>query len=124
MTAHGAGLLDDPVNWRQVLFVVSNLFIMAGYVFVAFRVLPLFPIRLVSKAGSVSFFLLCASTHGDQLYHTLTDQTETWGEISGSVHMLVIHVPQAIAVWVFAVGFFRDLRRLAEERQTTAPADG
>lgn len=105
-------------------FIAANLVIAAGYGFIALRVLPLFPIRLPSKVGAVAFFLLCASTHVDQLYHTLGDQTEQWGEIVHSWHMQIIHVPQAVAVWVFAIGFFLDLRRLQAERGTTDAADG
>lgn len=107
---------------RELLFVASNVFIALGYGFIAFRVLPLFPIRLPSAVGAVAFFLLCASTHVDQVYHTLDDKTETWGEIVNSWHMLLIHVPQALAVWVFAIGFFVDLRRLRAERGTTNAA--
>ncbi len=115
-------VLSFDLDWQQWLFVLSNLAIVGGYGFIAFRVAPLFPVRAVARYGAFAFFVLCASTHADQIYHTLTDRHEEWGWIASSLHMLVIHIPQSFAVWVFAIGFMIDLRRLRRERHTTDPA--
>ena len=110
------------LTWQHIAFMASNVAILAGYTFVAFKVTPLLPVADITRWGSLAFFLFCASTHADQVLHTLGDHDETWGEIAAEWHMLLIHVPQAVAVWVFALGFFVDLRRLREERHTTEAA--
>lgn len=110
------------ISFRQMLFCFANACIVAGYGFVAIRVVPLLPVRAITRYGAMVFFLMCALTHMDQIVHTLGNQSETWGEISGQAHMLFIHLPQALAVWVFAVGFFLDLDRLRQERRSTSVA--
>lgn len=107
---------------KQMLFVFSNAAIVAGYGFVAVRVTPVLPVRKLTRYGATAFFLLCALTHMDQIVHTLGDRSETWGHITQQGHMLFIHVPQAVAVWIFAIGFFLDLDRLRRERKSVAPA--
>lgn len=108
---------------KQLLFCFTNALIVAGYGFVAVRVTPLLPVRKLTRYGATAFFLLCALTHMDQIVHTLGDRSETWGQISQEAHMLFIHVPQGLAVWVFAIGFFLDLDRLRRERKTVRPAE-
>lgn len=114
-------------NWQtltgaQTLFVACNAIIVLGYVFVALRVTMVLPVRLVTRVAAVAFFFLCAATHFDLIAHTLTDQADTWETITNEPHMWIIHLPQAIAVWVFVVGLYADLRALRDERGTVQPA--
>ena len=124
----GEGFLSElwlhinDLDIRQAIFVATNPAIMFGYGFIATRVAPLLPVRLPTLTGAFAFFMLCAMTHLDQVIHTLGDQSESWGEISREEHMLLIHIPQAVAVWIFATGFFLDLRALRRERHTSDPA--
>lgn len=101
----------------QWVLVVANSAIVTGYTFIALRVAPLLPVRLPSLVGAFTFFWLCALTHTDLIVHTLFTPDDTWGHISREDYMLLIHVPQAVAVWVFALGFLSDLRMLRRKAE-------
>lgn len=106
----------------QVWFVIENVFILTGYLFVAIKVAPILPVRLITRVGAVAFFMTCAFTHVEQVLHTLYSRGTPWGELASDVHMQFVHIPQAIAVWTFVSFFYFDLKRLRFERGTVAVA--
>lgn len=93
----------------QSFFVASNFVIFLGYVFIATFVAKRLMVRPVTLIGAIVFFTTCGLTHLDQVIHTVFYRNERWSTIASSPHMLWIHGVQAIAVWVFAVGFSLDL---------------
>lgn len=95
--------------------VAANLIIVAGYFYLAIRVGPELPVPLWAKYAATAFFCFCAGTHLDQIVHllTITPHAE-W-------HMQAIHWPQAVAVWVFAIGFRRSLKRLNDHLNGVKP---
>lgn len=112
----------EALSASQVWFLIENVLILAGYVFVALKVAPILPVRLVTRVGAVAFFVTCTLTHLEQAIHTLYSRGTTWGELASEAHMQVVHIPQAIAVWTFVSFFYFDLKRLRFERGTVAVA--
>ncbi len=94
-----------------LLFILSNLAITAGYVYLAFAVIPKVKIRLKrTKVGGVGFFLLCGITHLMLALGPVFDNSDvTMAETGASWLMLAVHVPQAICVWLFAGGLFIEI---------------
>jgi hypothetical protein len=96
----------------EILFVASNLVIVLGYVFLAAVVVPRMTIRLNrTRWGGIVFFLTCALTHLDMIYHYVFASGQTISDVYGEPHMLLIHIPQAIAVWAFVTGLYAELVR-------------
>lgn len=96
----------------DILFVAANLIIFLGYVFVAAVVVPRVTMRLKrTRWGGVVFFLTCGLTHLDMVYHYVFAESERIGDVYSEWHMLLIHVPQAIAVWAFVTGLYLELVR-------------
>ncbi|MEO6159142.1 MAG: hypothetical protein ABIQ39_16110 [Ilumatobacteraceae bacterium] len=95
-----------------ILFVVSNLTITAGYVFLAFAVVPRVTVRLRrTKIGGIGFFLLCGLHHADNVFHYMYQGNETVSRVFAQLHMILIDVPQAIFVWMFVTGLYIELVR-------------
>jgi len=92
------------------IFILSNLVIVGGYVFIGVRVVPAATVRLRrTRIGGIGFFLLCAGTHLHMAWHAFTDpdyaaHATTW-------HVLGIHVVQAAAVWAFVIGLYIEAGR-------------
>lgn len=103
-------------------FVVANVVIAFGYVFFAANVIKLLPVRGRTKVAGAAFFALCAATHLDMNYHLLFEPSEGMLDAAPRLHMQLIHVPQAFAIWAFVLLFFADMRALAKQRGTTDPA--
>lgn len=92
------------------LFVVSNLGITAGYIFLALFVLPRVTVHLVrTKVGGIGFFLLCGLHHLDNTFHLLYQTDLAVGHVFLEWHMLAIDIPQFICVWLFVTGLYVEL---------------
>lgn len=107
-------MTQNPVLFY--VFILSNVAIVAGYLFVAVFVAPRFRIRsLATRVGGVGFFLLCGMTHASLAYYALQSDSHAGHGMGGAsdvdVAMFVIHVLQAPAVWVFVVGLYVELGR-------------
>lgn len=97
---------------RSVLFVASNLAIVAGYFFMAAVVIPRVTIRLHrTRIGGIGFFLLCGLHHLENASHYLFTDSEDVRAVYESPHMLAIDVLQAFAVWAFVTGLYLELVR-------------
>jgi uncharacterized membrane-anchored protein len=98
-----------------VLFIIANLVIMGGYLFVAARIAPRFKLKyLYTRVGGIFFFLLCGLTHGSMAYYAWTGDHHDWT----SWWSLLIHITQAIAVWMFVLGIYREF--IVENRTARA----
>ena len=96
----GAAETDIPLQaW---VFIVCNVVIFSSYAFVAVFIAPLFPVRMPALVGAFGFFLFCGLTHFDMVFHTLFYRDRMWGDLVLDAHMLMVHIPQAIFVVVFA----------------------
>lgn len=116
---------DHPI--ALFLFVLVNITITLGYVFLAATVVPKVPVTLVqTKVGGVGFFLLCGLTHTDMALSALFHPEMTMGEMATSWHMLAIHIPQAICVWLFVTGLYIEVGRwdFLKHRDLEASAPG
>ena len=96
------------MSTTQVIFAISNFVIVGGYLFVAFFVVPGMKITRKTQIWGSVFFITCASTHLELALHTVTQ--ETLGVAAGHMapHFLIIHVVQALSVWGFVVGLWRE----------------
>lgn len=91
-----------------LVFVLVNLGIVAGYMFLAGVVVPRTNAQLRStRWGGVVFFLTCGLTHLELAVHAAADQPITLADFE-SWHMLAVHVVQVIAVWFFVIGLYRE----------------
>lgn len=89
---------------KEVWFAVTNLGIMAGYIFVATSVAPFFRVDFDTKVGAILFFATCATTHLELALHTLYDTDGFSKEDLTSWHMMIIHTVQVTAIWRFVLG--------------------
>lgn len=92
----------------MTIFVLCNIGIAAGYFYAAIAVMPKVQAALLrTKIGGVVFFATCGLTHLELAFHAVA------GEISisdfSSAHMIIIHLVQMVAVWVFLTGLYREL---------------
>ena len=95
---------------RGVLFVVSNLAICVGYVFLAAIVMPRITVKLRrTRYGSIGFFLLCGLHHFDQVLHYFFSPMARIEDVYVETHMLLVDVPQAVCVWMFVTGLYVEL---------------
>ena len=109
---------------RGVIFVVSNLAIFAGYVFLAGVVVPRATARLLrTRVGGIGFFFTCGLTHLEQVLHYLYGGRVTFPELAREYHMLVVHVVQAICVWLFVTGLYIEMVRWGPWAAGRADAD-
>lgn len=86
-----------------VVYAVENVIITAGYIWAARYVVPHLPVRPVTFAGGIGFFLLCGLTHLEHAVHALFYRAPV------HLHDHLIHAPQAVAVWVFLIYFRQDI---------------
>lgn len=94
------------------IFVVANVTIALGYVFLSAIVVPRITIRLwQTRIGGIGFFMLCGLHHLDNVFHLLLQRNETIGRVYPELHMILIDVPQAICVWLFVLGLYIELVR-------------
>lgn len=99
-----------PQTWQAWTFVIANVGIAVGYIFLAAIVMPRITIRLwQTRVGSIGFFTLCGLHHLDNVFHLLLQRNETVGHIYVQAHMLLIDVPQAICVYLFVIGLYIEL---------------
>lgn len=97
---------------RVDLFVVSNLLIVMGYMFLALFVVPRITVHLTrTKVGGVLFFLTCGLHHLENVFHVLFQKHEENGHTMTSLHMLVIDGVQAVAVFLFVTGLYLEVVR-------------
>lgn len=84
----------------DVLFWISNLAIVMGYTTVAayFAKTNDRDVRRDQKIAGLCFFFLCASTHVELAIHGITGYALL--EKNVSWHMILIHVPQGVSIWV------------------------
>jgi hypothetical protein len=100
------------MNVRLNLFVLANLGITLGYMFLAIFVIPRISVRLTrTKVGGMLFFITCGLHHLDNVFHVLFQPHEEVRNIMLQLHMLLIDVPQVIAVWLFVSGLYVELVR-------------
>ncbi len=108
-----AAMIDgvSPSPILLFIFVLSNVAITAGYAFLAVAVVPRVAVKLArTKLGGVGFFLLCGLTHLHMAYQALFDQGAMgYAYMAVEPIMLLIHVPQAICVWLFVTGVYIEM---------------
>ena len=96
----------------EFLFIVSNLGITAGYVFLAVMVVPRATIRMTrTRIGGIGFFLLCGLHHLENVFHLVLAPDAKVIDVFTDLHMLLIDVPQAICVWSFVTGLYLEMTR-------------
>jgi len=94
------------------LFVVSNLVIVLGYMFLSVFVVPRVTVHLNrTKIGGIIFFATCGLHHLENVFHVLYQPLESNRETMTAIHMLLIDVPQAVAVWLFVSGLYLEVVR-------------
>lgn len=93
---------------RLATFVSSNGFIVLGYLFLAFFVVPYMQIRLRTRWWGAVFFIMCALTHLELMVHGAL--REPLGLMDGDIsyHMVVVHLIQAISVWGFVTNLYKE----------------
>jgi hypothetical protein len=87
------------------VFYVSNLAIVSGYLVAALLITR----RKGMAAGmswrawfaGLSFFLLCGFTHIELAFHAFLNKPMLNTDGSVDWHMLAIHIPQAVSIWLF-----------------------
>jgi hypothetical protein len=92
-----------------LVFGLFNLAIFAGYFFVALFIAPELdiPSRRTRLSGVV-FFATCGLTHIDLAYHAFMEEALRVSDFTSPFH-LAVHGAQAISVWFFVTGIYRDL---------------
>lgn len=93
-------------------FVISNLGIFLGYGFIAAKVMPLLPVRKITYLAGTGFFFTCGLTHLEHVIHSFLPPETAYL----TVHSQIIHLTQVVFVWVFAMGFFADVKALLRQR--------
>lgn len=95
----------------ELAFVLSNLSIFSGYLFIALVLVPNYRVRFwYTKLGGFLFFLTCGFTHLELAVHAWFDGGLPLPEMT-SWHMMGVHVVQAAAVWMFVVGLYVEFVR-------------
>lgn len=108
--------IRDP--WCQ-LSILANLGIVAGYLLVPLTALRLLPMSTSTRVAGIVFFVTCATTHA---FMAFAGDHGARGTVFWI--MLVNHVVQAIAVWVFVLGLASEIRHAVGIRRQrwTKPA--
>lgn len=115
------------MDYTLIFYIIANLVITAGYLFVGFKIAPAFKVSLwYTKLGGVFFFFLCGMTHLEMAYHAWATQGVFHYGITPLT--MIIHLPQAIAVWMFVLGLYKEFvidadRSSAEDVPPQAPID-
>ena len=101
------------VGW---LVAAAGLTLVVGYAFVMIYIAPNFrSTRSLARVGAVFFFMLCALTHLELAVHYMAREPIGMGELE-SVHMALMMVPQALAVFMFMSGLHVEQRLPAGQR--------
>lgn len=102
---------DTDNSLTLFIFILANVMITAGYVFLALGVVPRVAIQLTrTKIGGIGFFLLCGLTHLNMaLMAVMQNNHDSYANESTSWLMLAIHIPQAICVWLFVTGIYVEI---------------
>lgn len=101
-----------PHSLPAWLFVIANVAIALGYIMLAAIVIPRTTVRLwQTRLGGIGFFTLCGLHHLDNVLHLLLQPNSTVGQVYVQTHMLVIDIPQAICVYLFATGLYIEFVR-------------
>lgn len=89
----------------RYLFAIINLGIFCGYVFLSAFIAPKLKVEyLITKIGGALFFLTCGLTHLELAAHSWSNtpfDLTSW-------HMLAVHVPQLLSVWLFVGGLYKE----------------
>lgn len=100
------------VDTRGLLFILCNVTIFAGYVFLAAVVVPRATARLWrTRVGGIGFFFTCGLTHLEQALHYLYGNNEVFSRMAVEWHMMAIHLVQAVCVWMFVTGLYLEMVR-------------
>lgn len=89
-------------------FAVANMVIICGYIFLALAVVPYMSITRGTKLWGAAFFILCAMTHFELAFHSFTRTSIGLSDESITLHMIGLHIAQAISVWGFVSGLYRE----------------
>ena len=92
----------------QWTFTIENLVIVLGYIFMAFAVVPYMQISTSTKVWGSLFFFFCALTHIELAVHSYTQESLGFPDKSIDLHMHLIHFVQALSVWGFVHGLYRE----------------
>lgn len=90
------------------VFTITNVVIILGYIFVAFAVVPYMEIRTWTKVWGAIFFFFCALTHMELALHAYTETGLGFDTRGIDFHMHFVHIVQAISVWGFVTGLYRE----------------
>jgi hypothetical protein len=112
-------------DFRDYLFFLSNLGIIAGYGAAAISLAfahKLFPaichfLGRWTRVAGVSFFVLCALTHAEMAFHIIVQEpllNAGPGEEPIPWHMVLIHAPQAVSILAFLSLTVRDALHFAQ----------
>lgn len=88
-----------------VVFYTANLVIVSGYLFAAVLITRRYAftrgLSVRAWAAGLAFFTLCGMTHFEMAWHSYRGESTI--DVDGSVdlHMNLIHIPQAFAIWIF-----------------------
>jgi len=115
-------VVAEVAGWREYFFFLSNLGIIAGYLFAALttlsapRLIPVLKPHLsdFARYHGVLFFTMCASTHFELAIHTAMDVpllNLSEGEGPIDWHLIAIHVVQAYSIIGFLFFLGRDIVR-------------
>lgn len=97
---------------RLFLYVLSNVGITLGYIFLAVAVVPRVRLHLKrTLAGGVGFFVLCGLHHLLGVFDVLFMGHTGMREGMLDIQMLVVDIPQVVAVWLFVTGLYIELVR-------------
>ncbi len=89
------------------LVIAGDIGIVFGYIYIAIMIAPkLLITNKHTKYGGIGFFIFCALTHMDLVFHAAN-----FGYLWSNVHlaiMALICIPQVFAIWVFIAGLNKE----------------
>jgi hypothetical protein len=115
-------MIENPL--LTFLFVLANLVITAGYLYLALKIVPKIHVTLKRTIyGGIGFFLLCGLTHLSLAGMSLFDPDMSFGDMAGSWPMMILHVAQAGCVWSFVTGLYIEIGNWASTTRPTLNPD-
>lgn len=99
-------------------FAVTNMAIICGYVFLALAVVPYMGLTRATKLWGAAFFILCAATHFELAFHSFTRTSIGLSDESITLHMIGVHIAQAVSVAGFVRGLYREFAIPRAPRRT------
>lgn len=84
------------------MIIAASYFVLAGYVVPRFAAFKKAKLISLLKFAFLTFFMMCAMTHMEQVVHALNG-TPGFKEYASSAHMVVIHVAQAVTALIGAL---------------------